>query len=114
MIKLNNIGAKLKTLRLNKKLTQQEVADILGVSRATISNYEINRRSPSLKELQRLAALYNVGLSYFGIKNIEETNDLLTRAKSLFSSDELDDDKKHELYIDLMEIYLLCVKGLKK
>lgn len=110
---MNTIGAKLKTLRVNKKLTQQETADILGISRATVSNYEINRRSPSIKELQKFAALFNVGLSYFGIKNVEETNDLLTRARALFLSDELDDEKKHDLYVDLMKIYIACVKGVK-
>ena len=100
-------------MRKARKLTQQEVADILEVSRATVSNYEINRRSPSLKELQRFAVLYRVGLDYFGIKDVEQTNELLTRAKSLFESAALSDEKKHDLYVDLMKIYIACVKGVK-
>lgn len=113
MIKLNTLGAKLKALRLARKLTQQEVADILEVSRATVSNYEINRRNPSIKELQKFAALYKVGLDYFGIKTESETTELLQRAKALFLSDDLPADLKHDLYLDLMKIYLIAVKGVK-
>lgn len=34
------IGSKLKKARLEKKLTQENVANILNVSRSTISSYE--------------------------------------------------------------------------
>lgn len=36
-----NIGSKLKTLRKSKKLTQQDVADKLDISRATLSNIDL-------------------------------------------------------------------------
>ena len=35
----HDIGSKIKAARLEKKLTQEQVAEILGVSRQTISNY---------------------------------------------------------------------------
>ena len=34
----HDIGSKIKAARLEKKLTQEQVAEILGVSRQTISN----------------------------------------------------------------------------
>ena len=36
----HDIGSKIKAARLEKKLTQEQVAEILGVSRQTISNRE--------------------------------------------------------------------------
>ena len=64
----NNIGTKLKTLRKGRKYTQQELADKLGITRCTVSNYEVGRRTPHLTELKRFAEFYGVDLSYFGVQ----------------------------------------------
>lgn len=69
------IGEKLKVLRRGQKLTQQDVADRVGLSRATLSNYEIGRRTPHLKDLQKLADCFGVGLDYFGISTADEVLD---------------------------------------
>ena len=39
----------LKQIRLNNGWTQQYIADKLGITKATYSNIETNKRSPSLK-----------------------------------------------------------------
>lgn len=47
----------LKQIRLKNKWTQQFVADKVGITKATYSNIETQKRSPSLKvalQLQRL------------------------------------------------------------
>ena len=49
------IGKKIKILRKTRGLTQQQLADKLNVKRATISNYEIGRRSPHIKELEDIS-----------------------------------------------------------
>ena len=36
----HDIGSKIKAARIEKKLTQEQVAELLGVSRQTISNWE--------------------------------------------------------------------------
>lgn len=41
-------------------MTQQELADILGVTRATVCNYEIRRREPSPDILQKLKEHFNL------------------------------------------------------
>lgn len=103
---MNDIGGKLKTLRKGRKLTQQELADRLGVTRATISNYEVGRRTPHLSELQRFAEFYGVDLSYFGVATKDEIFDLLSRAKAVFKDDRIDREKKDDLYRELMKLYL--------
>ena len=105
---MNNqsIGDKLKTLRKSQKLTQQAVADKVGITRATISNYEINRRTPHLKDLQRLAEFYGVGLDYFGVSTADEVFDLLARAKQVFESDQISTERKNELFDAIMRLKL--------
>ena len=56
------IGTKLKELRLNKNLTQRQVAELVGISKAMISSYELNTREPSLTILMKLASLYRVSV----------------------------------------------------
>ena len=102
----NSIGAKLKTLRKGRKLTQEQAAERLGVTRATISNYEVGRRSPHLSELKRFAEFYGVGLDYFGIVPTDEIFDLISRAREVFNSDDVPKDKKDEIYKELMRLYL--------
>lgn len=101
-----DIGNKLQQLRKGRKLTQQQLAEKMGVTRATISNYEVGRRAPHISELERFAAFYGVGLDYFGIASKDEIFDLLSRAKSVFESDSVSKEKKDELHLALMQLYL--------
>ena len=68
---MTTIGSKIKNLRKSRKITQQEFADKIGVSRSTLSCYEIGQRTPSLKTLQQIADMFGVGLDYFGISDRE-------------------------------------------
>lgn len=103
---MNVIGSKLKTLRKGRKLTQQALADKLGVTRCTISNYEVGRRSPHISELKRFAEFYGVDLSYFGVATKDEIFDLMSRAKEVFNSDIIPKEKKDDVYMELMKLYL--------
>ncbi len=59
---MQDLGNKLKNLRLNKNLTQVDVAKRIDVSKSRISSYELNVNEPSLDILIKLASLYNVSL----------------------------------------------------
>lgn len=100
------IGAKIKTLRKGKRMSQEQLSEALKVSRATISNYEVGRRSPHLSELKRIAEYFGVGLDYFGVTSTDEIFDLLARAKEVFNSEDVPREKKEEVYRALMRIYL--------
>ena len=52
----------LKELRIKAGLTQQEVADKIGVTKATISKYEKGQRGPN--HIEKLAELYGVDPMY--------------------------------------------------
>lgn len=104
---LAHIGDKLKTLRKGRKLTQDQIADHFGISRGAVSNYEIGRRRPNIKELQAFAEFYGVPLDYFGEQTQkDELFDLLSRAKVIFKDDNVRRETKEELYREFMKLYL--------
>ena len=101
-----DIGNKLKTLRKGRGLTQLELSKRLELSRATISNYEVGRRSPHLSELRRFAEFYGVGLNYFGVETQDESFELLSRAKAVFTNPDIPKEERERLYKELMRMYL--------
>ena len=52
----------LRVIREERDLLQKDVANILGISRATYSNYEAGLRSPDPNMLKKLADLYAVSI----------------------------------------------------
>lgn len=57
-------GERLKKLRIEKGLSQQELADILKINRATLGNWEIDRTSPGYSTLCKIAKYFNVTIDY--------------------------------------------------
>ncbi len=51
---------RLKVLRAEKNLTQEELADIIGVSRQTINAIEKEKFDPSLPTAFRISKLFNL------------------------------------------------------
>ena len=102
----SEIGIKIKNLRKNRKLTQQELADKVGMNRATICNYEVGRRIPHLPELELFAEFFGVSLEYFGVATKDEVFEVLSRAKAVFENEKISKEAKTELYRELMRFYL--------
>lgn len=98
---------KLKELRKSRKITQQTIADRFGVTRGTVSNWELGRREPDLKTLEALAKFYGVSLDYFSKKPTkDEFLEFLARANSLFANNEVSQKEKDALYEDIMRLYI--------
>ena len=65
-----DIGNKIKTLRLEKHLTQMQLAERLGITKSMISAYETSTRYPSYDILIKLAALFGSTTDYLlGLDN---------------------------------------------
>ncbi len=56
------LGDKIKLYREDRKMTQAEVAEKLGVSSATISKYESGALEPNVESLKKLAELYSISI----------------------------------------------------
>lgn len=76
------LAKRLKAARLNKKLTQQELANRLKTTKGTISNYENGHSTPSNEMLKELALVLEISTDYLlGVTNS-------TNSASLDLSDE--------------------------
>ncbi len=85
-------GDRLKELREEKELTQEELGKFLNVSRQTISGYESGSIEPSIANLVKIADIFNVSLDY-----------LLCRTKERYNLN-LKDKKNKELLLDLIKV----------
>jgi transcriptional regulator with XRE-family HTH domain len=56
---------RLKKLRKERKISQQELANISGVAQQTISNIECGRNEPSADTIRMLAAALGISASEF-------------------------------------------------
>lgn len=59
-----NFGNRLKTLRIKKKLTQQQLADLLGLTKSVISAYENGLRYPAYDVLIKIARIFKVSTDF--------------------------------------------------
>ena len=57
-----DIGQKVRAARQGAKLTQEQAAEALGVSRQTISNWENNKTYPDIVSVIKMSDLYSISL----------------------------------------------------
>lgn len=55
---------RLKTLRKEKGLTQTKLGEMLNYGYTAIANYESGRNQPSISDLKKIAAVFNVSMDY--------------------------------------------------
>lgn len=67
-----NITIKLKELRKAKKMSQQELAQLVGVRRETIVHLENNRYNPSLEMALKIADIFQLPVEDIFQLNKEE------------------------------------------
>ncbi len=63
---------KLRIIRIENNLTQEQVASALGITRSAYCGYEIGRRKMSTEMLEKLANFYNISINAF-FNTIDET-----------------------------------------
>lgn len=86
------IGELLKEARLQAGLTQEKVAEAIGVSRQSISNWENDKTYPDVINIIALSELYQVSLDYLlkgskdYMKHLDESTDIVKSNKALIRS----------------------------
>ena len=69
------IGKRLKEIRIAQNISQQELADIIGVTKVSVCGYESGKRLPNLYNLMRIANALDVDPNYllgYDVKVIAE------------------------------------------
>ena len=86
------IGELLKEARLQAGMTQEKVAEAIGVSRQSISNWENDKTYPDVINVIALSELYQVSLDYLlkgskdYMKHLDESTDIVKSNKALIRS----------------------------
>ena len=66
------IGKKIMELRKKNGLSQEELAEKVGVARQTISKWELGETSPDLKQSKELSKIFNVSLDELTNNDIKD------------------------------------------
>jgi len=56
---------KLKDMRIDADMTQDQLAELIGVKKKTVSAYETGAAKPGLEVLIKIAEALNISLDYF-------------------------------------------------
>ncbi len=59
-----DFGIRLKELRIKKGLTQEQLSELLGVTKSVVSYYESNKRAPSPEVLVAISHIFHVSADY--------------------------------------------------
>lgn len=114
-------GEKIKTLRKERGMTQKDLAEALGLSLRTISNYETGGLRPRHDATyDALAALFHVPKTYFfteedafisaaearwGKSGAEDARELVNGVIGLFAGGRLDEEDKQAVFEAIQEAY---------
>lgn len=91
---MNYFTDKLKALRKEKKLTQKEFAEMLGIKQNSYSDWETGKNEPNLENIIKIAKILNTSTDYLlGLTDISE-RELKTR--SIEELKELGEEKVKE------------------
>ena len=61
---MQNLGRRYKRLRIEKNMTQAELAELVGGTHSTVAKWEAGVNLPRAKELRILARLFGVSSDY--------------------------------------------------
>ena len=93
-----NIGQNILNLRKSAKLSQEQLAEKIGVTRQTISNWELEESSQDLKQAKALSKIFNVSL------------DDLTGDSTFEYLGETDSDRKITIISPIENVIATCNK----
>lgn len=104
-----SFGERLRELRMEKNLTQEELASYFGLHKTRISQYELNKRQADDEMKKRFAKYFNVSLDWLmGLTNARnhcEDSEITTALHSDTEYDDLPDEAKKEInnFIDYIK-----------
>ena len=100
------LGERIAELRKNRKISQEELADILCTSRQAVSKWERGESDPDIDRLKDLAAYFNVSIDYLLGYDVE-SNSVETFIKRLNESAE-----KGTFDVDIDEIKMVVSRNI--
>ncbi|MDK2920154.1 MAG: hypothetical protein PWQ37_2887 [Candidatus Petromonas sp.] len=113
-----NFGKRLSQLRKENQMTQSELAKKLEISRGTIGMYEIGKRDPDTKTLEKISDIFNVSTDYLlgrtDVRNLQEDEIELTNEEQQLLEKIKSDPELSILFHDLKSAPKKKIKQLLK
>lgn len=98
-----NLGARIQQLRKSKKMTQEQLAEIIGLDIPNISNIERGKRFVSSSTLEKIIGALEVSpMDLFDFENIKTRDELINQINSILASS---NDKELNFYYRMMKLY---------
>lgn len=98
------VSERIKQARKNNKLTQEELAKKVNITKATISNYENGYSSPSNEMLVDLSDVLNVTTDYLlGRDSVNHFNSPTKQERCL--GNDLISEKEYKFLTDVLKSY---------
>ena len=86
-------GLRIKELRISKKLTQEQLSELIGMERTNLTRIESGKHFPSAENIEKLASALKIDINSlfdFGhIKNKQELIDEIINTLKVFNVDKI-------------------------
>lgn len=83
MIDYAAIGIRIKRLRMQKHMTQEELGEQIGLSSKHVSNIETNKARPSIESLVAIANVLGTTTDYLLMEAVDLSHDLYIQKEIL-------------------------------
>lgn len=90
--------ANLKKLRKKYNISQQQLADVVGVSQQSINKYENHNIEPDIETLKTMADFFNTSIDY--IVGYKEKSEEITTKQELLGLFSLMTKEQQEIFIE--------------
>ena len=109
-----DIGARIKKLRLARNMKQDQLCEVLNISRGQYSNLERGVRNLNIHQIKLIADFFNVDLETLGVTTDKiEIPDLLSKATLIFKNEDVPLEEKQELAEMIYSMYLDVKQQIK-
>lgn len=99
-----SFASNLFNLRKERQISQEKLAEMLAVTRQTISNWELGVASPNTEQLKTISQFFNVSIDILTDKACLVEKSFSTKAKELDHSD----NERYKVAMILSAIAALC------
>lgn len=104
MFNISYIGLRIKELRRRKKLSQEELAELIDVNFRTIQRLETGKNIPSLETLTKLAEAFEIDIcDLFAVEHLASREEIINNINIIANN--LDDEHLRIFYRTINSFY---------
>lgn len=99
-----NLGNKITKLRKKEKISQEILAEKIGVTRQTISNWELNTTKPDVEQIKKISKIFDVSIDELLDNDIRDIME-----KKISNTEKLTNKNTKNIKILLITLYFIIL-----